>query len=197
LLKDGNVLVGVFPEREEIGVGGASFCTVPLHGVSAGEAQFAERRVLTFVHIPGTMIKVHANNGASSVASLKGTYAFSRTGVNNAMGGPVAQMGLDVINRDGTRGIIRSTGSSNDGNYDWTDAPWPSGSYTVDPDCTGSFFEADGTKSQNVIVLVRHSASYFLFANPGSRRTRDASVAAMSARTRGPFAAVGLRLLEA
>jgi hypothetical protein len=107
----------------------------------------------TFARIPGAVINVHAHDRGCSVASLKGTYAWRRTGVNNAMGGPVAEMGLDLLNGDGKRGIIRSTGSSNDGNYDWTDSSWPNGSYTVDPDCTGSFFKADGTKIENVIVL--------------------------------------------
>ena len=35
----------------------------------------------------------------------------------------------------------------------WTDDPAPNGSYTVDPDCTGSFFDADGTHSNNVVVV--------------------------------------------
>jgi hypothetical protein len=107
----------------------------------------------TFAHIPGAITKVHAKDRVCSVASLKGTYAYLRTGVNSALGGPVAEMGLDVFNGDGTRGIIRATGSSLDGSYDWTNVPWPNGSYTVDPDCTGSFFKADGTKIENVIVL--------------------------------------------
>jgi hypothetical protein len=106
----------------------------------------------TLAHIPGTMRKVHASSGVCSVASLKGTYAYLRTGVNTSLGGPVAEMGLDVFNGDGTRGIIRATGSSLDGSYDWTDSSWPNGSYTVYPDCTGSLFAADGTKA-NIIVL--------------------------------------------
>ena len=88
-----------------------------------------------------------------SVASLKGTYAWRRTGVNKSMGGPVAEMGLDVFNGDGKRGITRSTGISYPQSYDWTNGPWPDGSYTVDPDCTGSFFNAAGTKIENIIVL--------------------------------------------
>ena len=58
-----------------------------------------------------------------------------------------------TLNGDGKRGIIRSTGSSNDGNYDWTDSSWPNGSYTVDPDCTGTLSNASGTKFANMIVL--------------------------------------------
>jgi hypothetical protein len=108
----------------------------------------------TLARIPGAVINVHAHGQACSVASLKGTYAYLRTGVNSALGGPVAEMGLDVFNGDGTRGIIRATGSSLDGSYDWTDSSWPNGSYTVYPDCTGSLLAADGTKA-NIIVLDR------------------------------------------
>jgi hypothetical protein len=73
--------------------------------------------------------------------------------VNNGVGGPIAEIGIDVFNGDGMRGIIRSTRSTNGEIQDWTDFPWPSGSYTVDPDCTWSFFATDGTKQNNVIVL--------------------------------------------
>jgi hypothetical protein len=63
----------------------------------------------TFARIPGAVINVHAHDRVCGVASLKGTYAYLRTGVNTALGGPVAEMGLDVFNGDGTRGIIRAT----------------------------------------------------------------------------------------
>jgi hypothetical protein len=88
-----------------------------------------------------------------SVASLKGTYAWRRTGLNKSFGGPIAEMGLDVFNGDRKRGSIRSTGISYVQSYDWTNGPWPDGSYTVDPDCTGLLFDADGTKANNIIVL--------------------------------------------
>jgi len=85
--------------------------------------------------------KVHAtpvqdDPGGCSVASLKGTYAFRRTGVSNVVGGAIAQIGINVLNGDGTIGLIRTTRSSNGVIEDWTDHPAP-GSYTVDPDCTG------------------------------------------------------------
>jgi hypothetical protein len=98
--------------------------------------------------------KVHATScpdrqSGCSVASLKGTYA----GVNNDVGGPIAEIGIEVFNGDGTRGILRSTRSTNGEIQDRTDFPWPSGSYTVDPDGTGSLFAADDTKQNNFIVL--------------------------------------------
>ena len=80
-----------------------------------------------------------------SVASLKGTYAFRRTGVNNVVGGPIAQIGIAFYSGDGTRGLIRTTRSTNGEIRDWTDFP-TNGSYTVDPDCTGSLFDENGTK---------------------------------------------------
>jgi hypothetical protein len=104
--------------------------------------------------------KVHAtanNDGhyVCSVASLKGAYAYRVSGPNKSLGGLNAEMGIDKFNGDGKRGVIRATGISFNGGYDWTDASWPSGSYTVDPDCTGSIFAADGTKAGNIIVLDR------------------------------------------
>jgi hypothetical protein len=101
--------------------------------------------------------KVHAtpsqgHERGCSVASLKGTYAFRRTGVNNVVGGPIAEIGIGVYNGDGTRGLIRNTRSANGEIQPWTDYPL-NGRYTVDPDCTGSFFDADGTHSNNLVVL--------------------------------------------
>jgi len=107
----------------------------------------------TFARIPGSIINVHAQDHGCSVASLKGKYAFHLTGVNNELGGPIAEIGIDLFNGEGTRGVIRKTGSQNGEIVDWTDIQWPSGSYKVYPDCTGSFFDAAGTNAQNVIVL--------------------------------------------
>ena len=97
---------------------------------------------------------VHATpKGLCSLASLNGTYAFHLTGVSKIVGGPIAELGIDVFNGEGVRGVIRKTGSQNGTPVDWTILPWPGGSYKVHGDCTGSLFGADGTKSHNVIVL--------------------------------------------
>jgi hypothetical protein len=98
-----------------------------------------------------TSLSGHAHDHGCSVASLKGTYAYRRTGVNNVVGGPIAQIGITVFNGDGTRGRIRTTRSTNGEIRDWTDSP-PSGTYTIDADCTGSLFDEDG-KSNNVVVF--------------------------------------------
>ena len=115
---------------------------------------------------------VHADHGGCSVASLNGTYAFRRTGVNNVLGGPIAQIGIEVFNGDGTRGSIRTTRSSNGDIRDWTDES-PSGSYTVDPDCTGSFFDADGTKTHNLIVIGKGRGYFLLSVAPDTITTQE------------------------
>jgi len=107
-----------------------------------------------------------------SVASLKGTYAFRRTGVNNVVGGPIAQIGIDVFNGDGTRGRIRSTRSTNGEIRDWTDSP-PGGGYTVDADCTGSFFDANGAKTNNVVVLDGGKRFLLLSVTPDTITTEE------------------------
>jgi hypothetical protein len=106
-----------------------------------------------YARIPGAISSVHAHDRVCSVASLKGTYAFRRTGVNNVVGGPIAQIGISFYNGDGTRGLIRTTRSTNGEIEDWTDQPSPNGTYTVDSDCTGSFFDTNGTKSENIVVF--------------------------------------------
>ena len=119
----------------------------------------------TFARIPGANINVHAHNGACSVASLKGTYAYLRSG--SVMGqGPRAELGLDLFNGDGKRGIIRNTGASYTVSFDWTNSPWPDGIYTVDEDCTGSLYAADGTKANNIIVLDGGKRFLVLVAGP-------------------------------
>jgi hypothetical protein len=115
---------------------------------------------------------VHDPHRGCSVASLKGTYAFRRTGVNNVVGGPIAQIGIDVFNGDGTRGLIRSTRSTNGEIRDWSDFP-PSGSYTVDPDCTGSIFDADGTKTNNLVVLEGGKSFFLLSVTPDTITTEE------------------------
>jgi hypothetical protein len=124
------------------------------------------------VHATPAVINVHAHDRVCSVASLKGTYAFRRTGVNNVVGGPIAQIGIDVFNGDGTRGRIRSTRSSNGEIRDWTDSP-PNGSYTVDADCTGSFYDADGTKTNNVVVVDGGKRFFLLSVMPDTITTEE------------------------
>jgi hypothetical protein len=118
--------------------------------------------------------KVHAtqiqdHNHVCSVASLKGTYAFRRTGVSNVVGGPIAEIGINVLNGDGTIELIRNTRSSNGVIRDWTNEPTPIGTYTVDPDCTGSFFN----QSNNLVVLDGGKRYLLLSVAPGTITTEE------------------------
>ena len=114
--------------------------------------------------------KVHAtqiqdHNHGCSVAR---TYAFRRTGVNNVVGGPIAQIGINVLNGDGTIELIRTTRSANGVILDWFDQLAP-GSYTVDPDCTGSFFK----KMNNLVVLDGGKRYLLLSVSPGTIVTEE------------------------
>jgi hypothetical protein len=103
--------------------------------------------------------------------------------VNNLMGGsdcisfsdcgPIAEIGIAFYGGDGTRGLIRNTRSTAGEIRPWTDQPAPNGSYTVDPDCTGSFFDADGTHSKNVIVLDGGKRFFVLSVAPGTTVTEE------------------------
>ena len=113
--------------------------------------------------------QIQDHNHVCSVASLKGTYAWHRTGVNNVVGGPIAEIGINVLNGDGTIGLIRNTRSSNGVIRDWTDEPSPSGNYTVDPDCTGSFFN----ESNNLVVIDGGKRYLLLSVAPGTIVTEE------------------------
>lgn len=132
----------------------------------------------SFARIPGAITNVHAKDQVCSVASLKGKYAFRRMGVNNLVGGssctgfsecgPIAEIGVAVYGGDGTRGPIRNTRSTSGQIRPWTDQPAPNGTYTVDPDCTGSYFDADGTHSNNVVVVDGGKRFFVLSEAPGT-----------------------------
>src|SRR5205809_774635 len=50
LLQDGDVGVGVFPEREKTLIGGTRLCGISLHGICPGEAELGERRQREIQH---------------------------------------------------------------------------------------------------------------------------------------------------
>ncbi|MGA7223899.1 MAG: hypothetical protein WA867_11245 [Candidatus Acidiferrales bacterium] len=128
-----------------------------------------------FARIPGPIMNVHADNRGCSVANLKGTYGFNRTGVNNVVGGPIASIGFQVYNGDGTIGLTRLTRSNNGDIQDWTYAPRSvDASYTVDADCTGSLFTADGTKTNNLVVLEGGKRFFLLSVATGTIVTEEA-----------------------
>ena len=110
---------------------------------------------------------VHHDHHGCSVASLKGTYAFHRTGVNNVAGGPIAQIGINREDGDGRILFIRTTRSQNGEILDWSEQP--PGSYTVDADCTGTFLNG----SQNLIVIDGGKRYLLLAVSPGTTVTEE------------------------
>jgi len=120
--------------------------------------------------------RVHATPGqvTCSVASLKGTYAFRRTGVNNVVGGPIAAIGIEVFNGDGTLGLTRFTRSTNGAIQDWSNFPRiVQASYKVHWDCTGSLFATDGTKTNNLVVLDGGKRFFLLSVAPDTITTEE------------------------
>jgi hypothetical protein len=118
--------------------------------------------------------EVHAtsvddHHRSCSVASLKGTYAFRRTGVNNVVGGPIAGIGIMILNGDGTIALDRNTVSFNGEIRDWADEPAPVGTYTVDPDCTGTFLN----KTNNLVVLDGGKRYLLISVAPGTIVTEE------------------------
>jgi hypothetical protein len=103
--------------------------------------------------ILGVGTNVHARSRGCTNASLRGTYATMRTGINQVLGGPIAIIGVTTFDGDGTFGSRRTSASRNGVIEDWTDLPPGGGGYTVDSDCTGSIFADDGTKTDNIVVL--------------------------------------------
>ena len=123
--------------------------------------------------IPGAVINVLAHDRGCSVASLKGPYAYRRTGVNNVVGGPIAEIGIDFFNGDGTHRVTRYTRSGNGKITDWTD-PAGNGIYTVDPDCTGSFLDENGARTNNFVVFDGGKRYFLMNMAPGTIVTAEA-----------------------
>ena len=89
--------------------------------------------------------------------------------MNNIVGGPIAGIGIMILNGDGTILLDRNTRSSNGEIRDWADEPAPVGSYTVDPDCTGTFLN----KTNNPVVLDRGKRYFLISVAPGTITTEE------------------------
>src|SRR5208282_3371553 len=63
----------------------------------------------------------------------------------------------------------------------------PNGTYTVDPDCTGSFFDTDGTNSNNVIVL-DGGKRYFVLSEAQGTIVSEEGIRLEKKRTNGALA---------
>lgn len=116
--------------------------------------------------IPGIGTRVQARHHTCSETILRGTYAFERTGINNVTGGPIAIIGVHTYNGDGTSGASRQAASRQGVIQDWTDVP-PGGTYTVDSDCTGSVFDASGTKTEDLVVIDGGNEVFLISTLPG------------------------------
>jgi len=88
--------------------------------------------------------------------------------VNNVIGGPIAQIGFNVLDGNGNILLIRTTRSSNGVIEDWTNEPAP-GNYTVDPDCTGTFFNG----LNNLIVFDGGKKFFLLSTGTGTITTEE------------------------
>lgn len=114
--------------------------------------------LLAFVAISLTMRtgpKVLADNmGAGpvcSVATLNGRFAFLRTGQNNNLPGPIAQLGVTIFdgrgNATGTSLLVSRNGDIQ-GQSDLGSA-----AYVINADCTGYIANADGTPGEPYVVV--------------------------------------------
>jgi len=82
--------------------------------------------------------------------------------------GPIAKIGINIEDGEGRIKLIRTTRSQNGVILDWFEQVEP-GSYTVDPDCTGSFLN----KSQNIVVVDGGKRYFMLSADPGTTVTEE------------------------
>jgi hypothetical protein len=88
---------------------------------------------------------------AGALPAPGGTYAFRKTGVNNVVGGPIAQFSMTSLAEMGRAASFArpeaATVKSETGPISRpAEATWSIG-------ITGSFFDADGTKSNNLVIL--------------------------------------------
>jgi hypothetical protein len=104
----------------------------------------------------GTAVPLHAqaqeDSAVCSVATLKGTYGFFRTGATAI--GPLAAVGIGTFDGTGAvataRQTIRKNGVTTSDLF--TDPPI-GGPYEVDPDCTARFLTPDGTVFAQAVIV--------------------------------------------
>jgi hypothetical protein len=93
-----------------------------------------------------------AENAACSVATLKGTYGFFRTGATAV--GPLAAVGIGTFDGTGAvstaRQTIRKNGVTTSDLF--TDPPLE-GPYEIEPDCTAKFLTPDGTVFAHAVIV--------------------------------------------
>ena len=105
----------------------------------------------------GIVATVHAqvpeDSEACSVATVKGTYGFFRTGITSA--GPLAAVGFLTFDGEGSHSLARQT--IRKGGITVFDnlftGPILDGPYDVDSDCRGKLLNPDGTASGYFVVV--------------------------------------------
>jgi hypothetical protein len=99
---------------------------------------------------------VHAqereDSAACSVATLKGTYGFFRTGATAV--GPLAAVGIGTFDGTGAVSTARQTIRKNGvTTSDLFTDPALEGPYEVEPDCTAKFLTPDGTVFAHAVIV--------------------------------------------
>ena len=95
--------------------------------------------------------RVPKDSEACSIATVKGTYGFFRTGITSV--GPLAAVGIATFDGEGNstaRQTIRKNGITVSDLF--TD-PAISGPYEVDPDCGARFLNPDGSVFAHAVVV--------------------------------------------
>jgi hypothetical protein len=102
---------------------------------------------------------VQAKPKVCSVASLKGSFGFYRTGSTSA--GPLAALG--ILHFDGKGSVSGNQSISRNGafQFDVVIAPAP---YIVNEDCTGKFIAPDGITEIARIVVTSRGEGLYLFS---------------------------------
>jgi hypothetical protein len=104
----------------------------------------------------GMVTSLHAQdeqaNAVCSVATLKGSYGFFRTGATPV--GPVAAVGIATFDGTGLVGTARQTIRKNGVTTSdlFTDPPTV-GPYEVDPDCGARFLTPDGHVFAHAVIV--------------------------------------------
>lgn len=119
-------------------------------------------------HRSGMVANVHAqeNDGRCTNATLKGAYAFYRSGTRGS--DPVAAIGLGTF--DGTGAVVtaRQTIVRNGAiTSDLFTTPEAAGPYEVEPDCSGKFINPDGSVLAHFVIVDGGKELFFTSLTPG------------------------------
>lgn len=118
--------------------------------------------------------KVHAQdndeNRGCSVATLKGTYGFYRTGTVPA--GPLAAVGLTTFEGNGFSSNIRQTIRRNGVTAgDLFADPPIEGLYEVDPNCAGRLLSSSGSVMGHFVIVDGGKELFSISLSPGNTST--------------------------